>query len=309
MANVLRVLKLLSDPTRLRLMLLLGAEELTVAELQQILGMGQSRISAHLAQLKAEGLVADRRSGKHIYYSPAGGVTGAVRELIAQSAGEIAETVADRTGLDLVLRKRQDKAGEYFNQMAGRFGRTYIPGRSWRALAHALLRLMPPMVIADLGAGEGTLSQLLARSARRVIAVDNAEAMVEFGTRLAREHGLTNLEYRLGSLEDPPIGPGEVDLALFSQALHHASSPAKALSAAARILRPGGRVVILDLLSHQFEEARTLYADTWLGFGEVELSRLLEQAGFREIDVALVGREQAPPNFQTLLATGCKGEE
>lgn len=300
------MLRLLSEPTRLRILLLLGEEELTVAELQQILGMGQSRISAHLAQLKAEGLVSDRRAGKNIYYAPAGAIPPAVQDLVGQSRDEIAETRQDRAALDLVLRKRQDKAGEYFNQLAGKFGRTYLPGRSWRALSHALLRLLPPMVIADLGAGEGTLSQLLARTAKKVIAVDNSEAMVEFGSRLARENGLRNLEYRLGTIEEPPIRAGTVDLALFSQALHHAGSPLKALAAAHGILRPGGRVVVLDLLSHGYEQARTLYADTWLGFSEVELARLLERAGFHGIDVSVVSREREAPHFQTLLAVGSK---
>ena len=208
--------------------------------------------------------------------------------------------------MGLALRKRKDKAAEYFNKLAGKFGRTYIPGRSWQALAHALLRLLPPMVIADLGAGEGTLSQLLARRAKKVIAIDNSEKMVEFGANLAREHGFKNLEYRLGDIEDPPIEHESVDLALFSQALHHASSPQKAVTAAHRILRDGGRVVILDLASHSHEQARELYADVWLGFSEVELQHLLKKAGFSKIEISIVSREPQAPNFQTLLATATK---
>jgi ArsR family transcriptional regulator len=216
------------------------------------------------------------------------------------------EAAQDDAALKLVLLKRQDKAGEYFNQLAGKFGRTYVPGRSWRALSHGLLRLLPPMVIADLGAGEGTLSQLLAKTAKKVIAVDNSPAMVEFGANLAAEHGLKNLEYRLGDIDDPPIKAGTVDLALFSQALHHAASPAKALGAAHRILKPGGRLVVLDLLAHGFEQARTLYAHVWLGFSEVELLRLIEKAGFREVEVSVVSRETRAPHFQTVLATAQK---
>ena len=170
-----------------------------------------------------------------------------------------------------MLRKREDKAREYFNRLAGKFGRSYCPGRSWQSTAHMLFGLLPPMVIADLGAGEGTLSQLLARTAKRVIAVDNSEKMVEFGSALAREHGFTNLEYRLGDIQSPPIEPNSIELAIFSQALHHASQPQKAIAAARTILQPGGRIVILDLLSHTFEQARDLYADLWLGFSELEL--------------------------------------
>ncbi len=306
MPGTLKILKLLSDPTRLRILRLLGEEGLTVAELQHILGMGQSRTSAHLAQLKAEGLVADRRAGKNIYYTRAGSSDAAMAELIRRGGEELPEAPQDSAALKLVLRMRQDKAGEYFNQLAGKFGRTYVPGRSWRALAHGLLRLLPPMVIADLGAGEGTLSQLLARTAKKVIAIDNSPAMVEFGSKLAADHGMKNLEYRLGEIDDPPIKAATVDLALFSQALHHAASPGRALAAAHRILKPGGRLMVLDLLSHSFEQARTLYAHVWLGFSEAELLRLIENAGFREAEVAVVSREAAAPHFQTLLATARK---
>ena len=306
MHSTLRILKLLSDPTRLRVLRLLGEEELTVAELQQILGMGQSRTSAHLAQLKAEGLVVDRRAGKNIYYARTGTVPAAIAELIEQGGKELPEAPQDSAAAKLALRKRQDKAGEYFNRLAGKFGRTYVPGRSWRALAHGLLRLLPPMVIADLGAGEGTLSQLLARTAKKVIAIDNSPAMVEFGSKLAADHGLKNLEYRLGDIDDPPIKAGSVDLALFSQALHHAASPGKALAAAHKILKPGGRLMVFDLLSHSFEQARTLYAHVWLGFSEVELMRLVEKAGFRDAEVTVVSREARAPHFQTVLATARK---
>ena len=135
------------------------------------------------------------------------------------------ETARDRTALKLTLRKRQDKTREYFDELAGKFGRSYVPGRSWQALAHALIPLLPPGVIVDLGAGEGTLSQLLAKNARKVIAIDNAPKMVEFGSKLARKHGFKNLEYRLGDIQDPPVAKGTVDLAIFSQALHHAVRP------------------------------------------------------------------------------------
>jgi ubiquinone/menaquinone biosynthesis C-methylase UbiE len=306
MQGTLKILKLLSDPTRLRILRLLGQEELTVAELQLILGTGQSRTSAHLAQLKSEGLLSDRRAGKNIYYSRGGAVPAAIAELIERGGEELPEAGEDDAAVKLALLKRQDKAGEYFNQLAGKFGRTYVPGRSWRALAHGLLRLLPPMTIADLGAGEGTLSQLLARTAKKVIAVDNSAAMVEFGSKLASEHGLKNLEYRLGSIDDPPIKAGTVDLALFSQALHHAASPGKALVAAHKILKPGGRLMVLDLLSHSFEQARTLYAHVWLGFSEVELVRLIEKAGFKDAEVSVVSREAKAPHFQTVLATARK---
>ena len=311
MSSTINLLRLLADPTRLRLLLLLEEEELSVAELQEVMGMGQSRISSHLAQLKRAGVVNNRRSGKNVYYGPAqrgqpNGAQARVQEIVRTLAREMPETARDRTALKVALRKRQDKAREYFDELAGRFGRSYVPGRSWQALAHTLITLLPAVTVADLGAGEGTLAQLLAKRARKVIAIDNSPKMVEFGSRLARKHGFKNLEYRLGDIQDPPIAKGSVDLAIFSQALHHALRPEQALAAAHRMLRKNGRVVILDLLSHQFEKARELYLDHWLGFSEVQLHDLLEKAGFRQIDVRVVSREKQSPHFQTVFATGTK---
>jgi len=310
MASTINFLRLLADPTRLRLLLLLEQEELSVAELQQILGMGQSRISSHLAQLKRAGVVEDRRAGKNVYYGASENGQDSRRARIAELtrtlARELPETSRDRTSLKLVLRKRQDKAREYFDELAGKFGRRYCPGRSWQALAHALITLLPRLTVADLGAGEGTLSQLLAKNARKVIAIDNSPKMVEFGSQLAKKHGFNNLEYRLGDIEEPPIANNSVDLAILSQALHHAIHPQQAIGAAHRILKRGGRLVILDLLSHRFERARELYADHWLGFSEVQLHQFLEKNGFREIEVSVVAREKQSPYFQTVFATGVK---
>lgn len=305
MASTIKSLRVLSDPTRLRLLLLLAGEELTVAELQEILGMAQSRISASLSLLKREGLASDRRVGKNIFYS-AKEDAGVVAAILQSARKDLPEATRDRAALVLTMRKRKDRAAEYFNKLAGRFGRTYVPGRSWQALAHALLGLLPPMVIADLGAGEGTLAQLMARTAKKVIAVDNSEKMVEFGSALAREHGFRNLEYRLGDVEDPPVGPKSVDLVLFSQVLHHVPNPPRALAAAFRILKPGGRVVILDLASHSYEQARELYAHLWLGFAEVEFHQMLKKAGFSKIHSSIVSRESEEPHFQTLLVTAAK---
>ncbi len=211
-AAILKTLKLASDPSRLRLLLLLEREELSVAELQEILAMGQSRISTHLSQLKSAGLVEDRKQGKNSLYRLR---DRKLVDLLHSAAAEIPEAKTDALALQLVLEKRRDKVRGYFDELAGKFGRNYVPGRSWKGLAETLLQLMPPMVIADLGAGEGTFSQLLAQRAERVIAVDNSAKMVEFGARLAAENGIANLEYRLGDLESPPIDEGSVDLASF----------------------------------------------------------------------------------------------
>lgn len=310
MPSILKNLRLLADPSRLRILLLVEREELSVAELQEILGMGQSRISTHLAQLKQAGLVEDRRNGKSILYRlKQSAQTNGFSQLMGvlrQAASEIPEASEDSEALRLALRRRQDKMRAYFDELAGKFGRNYVPGRSWQGLAETLLTLMPPMVIADLGAGEGTFSQMLARRSKKVIAVDNSEKMVEYGRELAHKHGIKNLEYRKGDLEDVPIKDGTVDLAFFSQALHHAQHPERAVAEAWRILKPGGRIVVLDLLRHNYEEARELYADLWLGFTEVEVTRFLRQAGFKNIETSIVHSEESAPHFETLLAVADK---
>ena len=308
MSWLLKSMRLLGDATRVRILLLLESEELSVAELQEILAKGQSQISTHLAQLKQAGLLEDRRTGKHIFYrlkALRGSESKTITQLmnvLRQSASEIPEAEHDRAVLKLVVGKRRDRMRAYFDALAGKLGRQYLPGRSWEGLADVLLRLMPPLVIADLGAGEGTFSQLLALHAKRVIAVDNSEKMVEFGSKLARTQRLRNLEYRLGDLESVPIADGEVDVAFFSQSLHHAMHPERAIAEGRRILKPGGRIAILDLLRHQFEEARELYADVWLGFTEYELQSFLKKAGFRHIHTAIVHREAEPPHFETVSA-------
>ena len=310
MASTINLLRLLADPTRLRLLLLLEQEELSVAELQEVLGMGQSRISSHLAQLKRAAVVADRRVGKNVYYGAKQNGHNSqcerVSEITRLLARDLRAGSRDRTSLKLVLQKRQDKARKYFDELAGKFGRGYVPGRSWQALAHTLITLLPPLTVADLGAGEGTLSQLLAKRARKVIAIDNSPKMVAFGSQLAKRHGFKNLEYRLGDIEDPPIAQNSIDLAILSQALHHAIHPEQAIGAARRILKRGGRLAILDLLNHRFEKARDLYADHWLGFSEVQLHQFLEKSGFRNIEVSVVSREKQSPHFQTVFATGVK---
>lgn len=308
MTGFLKALRLLGDEGRVRLLRLLEKEELSVAELQEILGMGQSRISMQLSQLKQAGLVEVRRSGQKSLYRLAApsGSQAILTELLRRSTAEIGLAAQDDDGLRLILTKRKDKLRGYFDELAGRFGRNYLPGRSWKSLAEMLLRLMPPLAIADLGAGEGTLSLMLAQRAKRVIAVDSSQKMVEYGADVARRHGVKNLEYRLGDLEELPLQAGEVDLALLHQSLHHALHPAKAVEEAARILKAGGRIVVLDLLKHGFDEAREMYADVWLGFSQVELSNLLRAGGFRRVDVSVVHREEDAPHFETVMAIGEK---
>jgi ArsR family transcriptional regulator len=309
MAGTLKALRALSDPTRLRIVALLERSELSVHELQEITRMGQSRISTHLGLLQESGLLESRREGKRTFYRIVAHADPTANEFIqlaVRGAHELPEEAADQANLKRILVRRTQQAQLYFNQVAGRFDRSYGPGRSWQAFGQLLLRLLPPLVIADLGAGEGLLSELVAHRARKVIAVDNSARMVEFGAAKARKNKIKNLEFRLGDLENPPIEPESVDVALLSQALHHAARPEDGIASAYRILRPHGQVMILDLLQHSFEQARELYGDRWLGFTEGDLQNWLEAAGFKKIEVTVVAREEQPPHFQTVLATGEK---
>jgi SAM-dependent methyltransferase/biotin operon repressor len=309
MPSIVKILRVVADPNRLRILLLLKGEELSVAELQEILVMGQSTISTHLSQLKQAGLVEDRRTGKSSLYrlstpGPADG--GVLDEILGRAEKEIPEAAQDQAVRRRVVRKRQDRMRAFFDSVAGRLGRDYVPGKSWKGIAEALLRLMPPLTIADLGTGEGGFALLLSQRSVRVIAVDSSAKMIEVGRDQALRNGVKNVEFRLGDMEEVPIGDGEVDLVFFSQSLHHALHPQRALAEAARILAPGGRVVILDLGKHRFEEARELYADEWLGFSEAELESMLEKAGFTEVETSVVDKETEAPQFQTLLAVGSK---
>jgi len=314
MTSILKWLKLLADPTRVRILRILRKEKLSVAEIQNVLGMGQSRISSHLSQLKSSGLLKDERFGKNIFYEiidPNEVEREALNRIFAvidSASKEIPECFEDSEALKLALEKRSDKARAYFDELAGNFGQKYVPGRSWKSLAEMLLQIMDPGIVADLGSGEGTLTQLLAQRATKVIAIDSSNKMISYASKISKENGYNNIEYRLGDIESPPIDDNTVNLTILSQALHHTTKPQIAIDEAFRITAPGGRVVILDLLRHDFEQAHELYADVWLGFTEIELIEYLKNAGFISIQTAIVDKEQQAPHFETLMAIALKNK-
>lgn len=307
MTSITKIFRAISDPNRLRLLLLLSGEELSVTEIQEVLGFGQSTISTYLSTLKNAGLLENRRIGKTNNYKVAENVgLAALSELLSEVRGQVPETESDLAAKALILRRRKDRMRSYFDRIAGKLGKESVPGRSWRGVASIFLQLLPPLDIVDMGAGEGDLSLMLAQRAKHVLAIDNSSQMIEVGSRYAELNHIQNVEFRLGDLESPPVDDQSVDFVLFSQSLHHALHPERAIQQAARILRPAGRIVVLDLLRHTFEEAREMFADEWLGFGEAELESMLVNAGFSGVNVALIDKDAAIPQFESMLAVGQK---
>jgi ArsR family transcriptional regulator len=306
--RITEILQVLSESTRLRMLRLLAQEELSVAELQEILEMGQSRISSHLGLLRRHDMVSDRKDGKKTFYNLNPEVaerSDLIRFTLAEeSEEEFWET--DRSALSRIIDRRRRASEKYFDEVAGRLGKNYVPGRSWDAIGHFLLRLVPNITIADLGAGEGMISQLLAERAKKVFCIDSSKSMVRIGKELAKKNKLSNLTYKHGDIEKVPLPASSVDLALMSQSLHHACRPETALTEAFRILKPNGQLIVLDLKKHQFEKARELYGDQWLGFAENQLYRMVKEAGFRKVKVQTVAKEAIEPYFETILACGEK---
>ncbi len=303
--------RLLGDDARLRILRLLDAERLNVTELTSILGIAQSGVSRHLGLLKDAGLVEERRDAGFTYFSLAAGLAtgengfGPIWPLLRAQFAAAAATPdgrADAARLEEVRRLRKENFDEHG---AAAERRQIVPGRSWAAWARALGHLLPEIEIADLGCGEGYLSIEAARFAKRVIAIDRSDAVLERARASAARRRLKNIEWRRGELEKLPLKDATVDVALLSQALHHAVHPARALAEAVRIVRPGGRVLLLELRRHQEEWVRERLGDKWLGFEDDELKRLLEAAGLANVKVT-VGARRARDPFTVLIASGTK---
>ena len=306
--KISELLQLLSDSTRLRMLRVLSKEELSVAELQEILEMGQSRISSHLSLLRRNEMVVDRKDGKKTYYTLKLDKSPEFDILRLALSEDYEEDfwLKDQSGLTRILERRRLESEKYFDEVADRLGKHYVPGRSWESIGHFLFRIVPPIVVADLGAGEGIISQLLAERAKKVYCIDSSKSMVRIGSELAQKKNLSNLIYKLGDIEKVPLGDASVDLALMSQSLHHARHPEKALQEAFRILSPGGQLVVLDLKKHGFEKAHELYGDLWLGFGENQLYKMISETGFKKTKVETVSKEEKEPFLETILAMGEK---
>jgi ArsR family transcriptional regulator len=307
--------RLLGDDARLRLLRVLSRERLNVTELTGVLGLAQSGVSRHLGLLKEAGLVAEERDGGFSYYRLAPALTdpgqpGAAGSLAAALGAQFDEAAldsgvrADEARLQEVLRLRK----ENFDAHTGpdtRDARQLVPGRSWAAWSRALGLLMPRVTVADLGCGEGYLAIEAAHWASRVVAVDRSEVVLDRARALARRRRVANVVWRKGEVEKLPIRDATVDVAMLSQALHHARDPARAVAEAARITRPGGRVLVLDLRTHQEEWVRAKLGDRRLGFADDDLRKMLTTAGLIEVKLGVGSRKAGDP-FTVLVASGTK---
>jgi SAM-dependent methyltransferase len=304
--------RLLGDEVRLRILRLLAAERLNVSELTGILDIAQSGVSRHLGLLKDAGLLCEEREGGYAFYRIASAVRegsnglGPLWPLLESQFAAAAATEsgrADEARLEEVRRLRKENfdahAGPDTNE------RQLVPGRSWAAWARALGHLLPPLRVADLGCGEGYLTIEASRWASRVIAVDRSAAVLARARALAKRRRVSNITWKKGELDALPIRDGSVDVALLSQALHHAADPPGALREAARILVPGGRLLVLDLREHGEGWVRERLGDRWLGFGDDRLIELFRETGLRDPRVGVGSRRPGDP-FIVLVASAVK---
>lgn len=299
------VLRVLADETRLRLLRLLSADALNVSELTAILGVAQSGVSRHLGLLKKAGLVDEERTGPFAWYRLAPrseqGAHEGLWAWLQQEFGRVTpKTKADDARLEEVRRLRKESFVTHGTERG-----QLVPGRSWMAWSRALGSLLPPLDVVDLGCGEGYLTIETARWARRVIAIDESPSVLERARAMATRQGVKNITWKHGRLERVPLHDASVDVVLLSQALHHAAEPARALAESARVLRPDGRVLILDLRTHEEAWVRAKLGDRWLGFDDDALRRLVAGAGLVEATVR-IGTRRASDPFTVLVATGRK---
>jgi ArsR family transcriptional regulator len=312
MVQASSLFRLLGDDARLRILRLLAAERLNVSELTGILGIAQSGVSRHLGLLKDAGLIVEQREGGYTYFRPAPSLVSGENgsgPLAALLQAEFADAARTETGRadDARLAEVRRLRKENFEAHAGpdTNERQLVPGRSWAAWSRAIGHLLPPLRVADIGCGEGYLTVEASRWASRVIAVDRSPVVLKRARALASRRRVRNVIWKRGELDKLPLRDASVDVALLSQALHHAPEPARALAEAARVVVPGGRVLVLDLREHDEKWVRDRLGDRWLGFGDEALAKLLKGAGLTDVRVNVGARRPGDP-FTVIIASGMK---
>ncbi len=294
--------RLLGDATRLRLLRVLTRDRFNVSELTAVLGIAQSGVSRHLGLLREAGLVAEEREGGYTYYRLARDEAPALWPLLeTHFAAAAADPLVreDEARVQEVLRLRKENFDTHGDV------RQLVPGRSWAAWARALGHLLPPLDVVDIGCGDGYLALEAGRWARSVVGIDRSRKVLARAEALAARRRVTNVRWKVGDITRLPLRDASVDVALLSQTLHHAEEPAAALAEAARVLRPDGRLLVLDLREHSQAWVTTRLGDRHLGFAPAVLDRLLQEAGVDHVRVA-TGARQAGDPFTVLIASGVK---
>ncbi|MGE0447908.1 MAG: ArsR/SmtB family transcription factor, partial [Vicinamibacterales bacterium] len=298
--------RLLGDPTRLRLLRVLDQERFNVTELTAILAAAQSNVSRHLGLLKDAGLVREEREAGFVYYRVAddarrNGHAALWPLLEAQFAAAAADPAVqeDEARLQEVLRLRKENFETHGDV------RQLVPGRSWAAWARALGHLLPPLDVVDIGCGDGYLTLETARWARHVIGIDRSEEVLDRAKALATRRRVTNVEWKKGELARLPLHDDSMDVAIISQSLHHANDPERAIAEAVRVLKPGGRLLILDLKQHEQAWVKQKFGDQRLGFSVADLQVLLHAAELEHVRVQ-VGASKAGDPFTVLIASAQK---
>ena len=299
LADTSALLRLLSDPTRVRMLALLEREELTVAELAAVLHLAQPRVSTHLAKLREAGLVRDRRAGVSAYYRTQHGSDPHRDGLLHALREQIDDAVldADAQRLPDVLAQRARDSG-WADSVAGDMERHYSPGRTWETLARAMLQLQETGDVLDIASGDGVLGELLAPHARSILCVDASERVVAAARERLRP--FANVEVRSGDMHALDLGARRFDLVLMLHALTYSEHPARAVAEAARALRGGGRLLAVTLARHAHRAIVEPYDHRNLGFRREDLLGYAQQAGLAVIGCQRLGRERKPPHFEIL---------
>ena len=301
------LLRLLSDPTRVRLLALLEREEQTVAELSAVMRLAQPRVSTHLAKLKEAGLVRDRRAGVSAYYR-------VNTELDAKSAALLHSVHAnvndgllddDARRLPTVLARRARAEG-WADSVAGDMERHYSPGRTWEALARALTGLIEVGDVLDIASGDGVLAELLAPHAKSILCLDASERVVTAARK--RLKAQRNVEVSLGDMHALDVGERRFDLVLLMHALTYSDQPAKVIAEAARTLKPGGRLLATTLARHAHRNTVVPFDHRNLGFRDEELREFARKAGLKVLSCERVTRERRPPHFEVLSLLARKAD-
>lgn len=293
-------LRVLADPTRVRLLALLRREELTVAELASVTRLAQPRVSTHLARLKEAGLVRDRRSGVSSYYRfNDDDLDDAQRALWTALSGGAEDPLlrqdAERLAVVLATRAADEN---WADSVAGDMERHYSPGRTWEALARAALPLLAPGDVLDIASGDGVLAELLAPHAKSYVCVDTSERVVAAARERLKPH--RNVRVLIGDMHKLDLPAASFDLALMMQALTYAERPAVAVAEAARLLRHGGRLLVTSLARHEHRNAVAPYGHSNLGFSTRELAKMAEKAGLKVLECTAVTREKRAPHFEVI---------